>query len=397
MQSLQADSKTSYLINDRDDETVVPKSKFPTKYKVLIAVAVLLVLIGISGTVAYFVFIKPNQGVKDTRDDSDVFFNTIQLSTDIPQGTSQYFTTNDFPGISLKLTGSNEMINLIEEYRVFDRNISSFKIGQGKRVQLCKNIGCRMDNPQDMIEILGPYQSSNLRETDKWIRAIKTFPYDELKEPRLQFFGKSSLHPFAAATFTYQNRCHKPQDMFSANIGVQDEEGFTSLIIPSSMDVMFFRNRECIQNTVLDLKGPQNYEMINPVPQPNVYYEDRDNTIKSFFIKTKDPILIYMQWERIGDDFNYNQISANIKSGLIKLNTQYIQTPRSYTPIDQIVQYSLTNQIYFMNETYVENREPQSSQIINGDTFVKLSQKVSQDILKNFTKPFKSLQQLASS
>eukprot|EP00347_Sterkiella_histriomuscorum_P023106 403335924 len=287
-------------------------------------------------------------------------------------------------GLNFNLTGVNEKKNLDGGFGVFDKKISSFKIGKGRRVQLCKNIGCKVNSPEDQIELIGPYESGKLGDIDNWIRAINTFPYDEFTEPRLQILGKSNFHPITGSTFPYKKGCYTQFDLKNSNIGFQKEQGITSFMIPPSMDVQFFKSQSCLGKPVLDLSGPLNYDLSNPTINPN--HADLDDTIKSFVITQKKPLYIYLEWENLGFAVNSQQNSVYFtQQGLTVYNKNLIPTPvsKAYTAFDQI-QYALNNQFYFMNETYNKARIVQASQIVKGDTFIKLSQQTSQDILNKF-------------
>eukprot|EP00347_Sterkiella_histriomuscorum_P022447 403338454 len=378
MQS-RTDPQTSYLINGGDDEPFIIKSGLKTRTKVLLALLVVILAIVIGVLCYFFIF---NKGVTDSSQETDIFVNTGQLSTNIPAGISKFYITDDYTGESLQIKEESILKDLNDINGVYDQKISSFQIGKGRRVQLCKNPGCLVYNSEDYIEILGPYQSGKINETDRWIRSIIQNSYDELVDPRIQLFGKSKLNPTSSSTFPYKQNCYAKNELKI----FKKYQDISTIIIPPSMDVQFFKTSSCSGKPDLELAGPLIYDLTNTPQNP-----DQDNlgdSISSFVITLKNPLYTYVQWVKIGDDFNSQQITAYVKTGLIQFNKNQILSSgtHSYSAFEQ-VQYALNNQYYFMNETYNINRMPSASEIIKGDTFYKLSPEVSQDILKKFTNP----------
>ena len=118
---------------------------------------------------------------------SGVYFDSSSIS--ISSNKAIFYEHYSFEGKSYSLTAGQSVV-FNGGNGSWNDKISSFRIGSGVRVKLCKHYGCSNDNGKPgYIEFVGPVQVTSDFFWNDDISEIYTYPYDAKKSPRVMVFA----------------------------------------------------------------------------------------------------------------------------------------------------------------------------------------------------------------
>eukprot|EP00347_Sterkiella_histriomuscorum_P018154 403346588 len=279
-------------------------NKKPTKSKTFLKVVGTVSAIALASAAALFMLSSnySNQGAQNLAD----FFPMA------PQGTAYFFSEYGFGGRRFDMSFAAGNTNVYLGNVGFNDDMSSFQIGEGVRVKICKDAGCESEDHWDKaIEVLGPYNTATMQDgINDWASHIVLYPYDPKTDLYVQGFSRERYESGHAGLFAegqYTSDDIKRHHLDKGGYG----GALTSIVVPEGLIVTLF-SQDYYGGNRVTIQGPKSYDMANG-DIPEWYRQTRSMQVIK---KIHTNIDVLTQWERVSS--GSGSLSHSIEKGWSK-------------------------------------------------------------------------------
>eukprot|EP00347_Sterkiella_histriomuscorum_P019757 403340404 len=259
----------------------------PTKSQTFLKVIGTVSAIALASAAALFMLSSnySNQGAQNLAD----FFPLA------PPGTAYFYSEYGYGGGKFEMSLASGKTSVYLKDVGFNDNMSSFQVGEGLRVRICKHAYCDSEDHWDnALNVLGPYNTATMQDgVNDWASHILIYPYDPKTELYVQGFSRERYESGHAGIFPEGS--YTSDDIKRHHIDKGHHGGaLTSLVVPQGLIVTLFKD-DYYGGERVTFEGPKSYDMANG--DLNGYY--RQTCSMQVLKKVNSRIDVLTQWERV--------------------------------------------------------------------------------------------------
>eukprot|EP00347_Sterkiella_histriomuscorum_P014316 403361339 len=212
-----------------------------------------------------------------------------------PPGTAYFYSEYGFGGRKFEMNLASGVTNVYLGNVGFNDDMSSFQIGEGLRVRICKHAGCGSEDHWDnALDVLGPYNTATMQDgVNDMASQIQIYPYDPKTDLYVQGFSRERYESGHAGLFAEGQ--YTSDDIKRHHIDKGGHGGaLTSIVVPDGLIVTLYKG-DFYGGERVTIQGPKSYDMANGDLQ-GWYRETRSMQVIK---KVNARIDILTQWERV--------------------------------------------------------------------------------------------------